>query len=118
MKKILQIPAAAGAILLVGSIAACAQPGTTPDQTPVVTPTKATTGKALPGQPRALPGQQPKKKAPAQARPVDVEPRPFSNNVGEVYEFRAVVDEVWRYCLVFVGGSQGGMHCFDSSDTP
>lgn len=113
--KIFKIPAAAGVILLAGSLAACAQPGDRPDQAPTVTSTGV---KAPLLQPRELP----KGRAGKQARPVDVEPRPWDSSVGEIYEFRTVVDEVTRYCLVFVGGggggSAGGMHCFDSSEVP
>ena len=106
--KILKIPAAAGAILLVGSLVACAQPGSRPSPAPTVT----TTGVKAPL-------IQSKGKAQKQARPVDVEPRPWDPSVGEIYEFRTVVDEVTRYCLVFfTGGNAGGLHCFDSSEVP
>lgn len=111
MNKILQIPAAAGAILLAGSIAACAQPGArpTPDPTPVKTGAKA---------PLIQPEMPRKGKAQGQAVPVDVEPLPWNSSLGDIYEFRTVVDEVTRYCLVFVSGSKGGLHCFDSSEVP
>ena len=112
MNKIL--PAAAG-IALIGSLVACAQPGTrpTPEPTPVKTGAKA---------PLIQPEKPQEGKAQGQAVPVDVEPRPWDASVGEIYEFRTVVDEVTRYCLVFVGGggggSAGGLHCFDSSEVP
>jgi hypothetical protein len=120
MNKILQIPAAAGAILLAGSLAACAGAGTTPEKNPLIAPEKTAATKALPNQPRGLPGKEPKqpKKAPTQARPVDVEAVPWDGTFSsdtEIQVYRIVVDEVWRYCIV---NAKGGTHCFDSSDAP
>lgn len=114
MNKILKIPAAAVAILLTGALVSCADPGTTPDGKPKT---------VTPGNPRGLTGKQPQQKeqqqkAPAVNRPVDVESVPWDGGFStdqEIQEFRIVVDEVWRYCLV---NSKGGMACFDSSDAP
>jgi hypothetical protein len=110
------LPALAG-LLLAGSVAACGQPGESPDQVPTIKPTVVGTTGPNVTQPRGLPRQKPKK-APAQQRPVDVEAEPWDSGTGKIQEFRIVVDEVTRYCLVLVGRDTGGLHCFDSSEVP
>ena len=89
-------------------------PGQPDEPTPTSTVVTVAPSGSKPKQPRVqlLPAQ------PNQKRPVDVEPQPWRDELGDIYEFRTVVDEVWRYCLVLVGGNTTGMHCFDSADVP
>jgi hypothetical protein len=111
------LPALAG-LLLTGSAAACGVPGTSPDEIPTIKPTVITTTGPSVGQPRGLTEQQRKKLPAQQQRPVDVEAQPWDSSTGKIQEFRIVVDEVTRYCLVLVGRDTGGLHCFDSSEVP
>lgn len=115
MNKTLRASAAAGTIiLLTGALTGCAQPGAQPLPVPDVK-TETVQEKPEGAQPRrGLIEKQPS----ALKRPVDIESVPYTGRFGsdaEIQEFRIVVDEVWRYCLV---NAQGGMACFDSSDAP
>ena len=55
-------------------------------------------------------GEQDKTKAPG--GPVQVSPKPFTSDVGEIFRFETTIDGAPVTCLVYDGNRAGGLHCF------